>query len=67
VPATGGAKFINPDTYQIISAGRDRNYGPGGRYDANSTAERLPVDGANIEAVNAGKDNLSNFSQGTLE
>jgi general secretion pathway protein G len=67
VPSTGGAKFINPDTYQIISAGRDRNYGPGGRYDGTSTGERLPADGAGIEPVNAGKDNLSNFSQGTLE
>jgi general secretion pathway protein G len=37
VPVT----FINANTYQIISAGRDRMYGIGGMYDASSTGNRL--------------------------
>jgi general secretion pathway protein G len=34
--------FQNPNSFQIISAGRDRSYGLGGQYLANSTGERLP-------------------------
>lgn len=68
-PVNGtAAAFINDQSYQIISAGRDRQYGVGGRYARDSNAERLPDDapigtGDRIRE----RDNLSNFSQGALE
>jgi prepilin-type N-terminal cleavage/methylation domain-containing protein len=43
LPPTGGAPaFQNPTSFQIISAGRDRNYGIGGQYLPNSNGDKLP-------------------------
>ena len=43
-PAGGStASFKNPQSYQIISAGRDRLYGVGGQYDETNTTTRLPI------------------------
>jgi general secretion pathway protein G len=76
VPVT----FINANTYQIISAGRDRMYGLGGQYDASSSQGRLIFSAG--DSVKVGKssvvplttefrareaDNLSNFSGSTLD
>jgi prepilin-type N-terminal cleavage/methylation domain-containing protein len=68
-PTNGTASaYINDQSYQIISAGRDRQFGVGGRFTPDSNAERLPDDPP-IPAGERGRerDNLSNFSQGTLE
>jgi general secretion pathway protein G len=72
--------YINPNSYQIISAGRDREYGFGGRYNANSAGDRLPFDAADLGSnppriipANNPKirqretDNITNFSNGRLE
>lgn len=74
---TNAVTYINANTYQIISAGRDRLYGFGGRYDANSN-DRLPIDPNDVTdslivpANNAGirireQDNLANFASGRLD
>ena len=40
--------YQNPQTFQIISSGRDRQWGIGGQYISNSPSGRLPfVDQAN--------------------
>jgi general secretion pathway protein G len=46
-------RFINPNTYQIISAGKDGNFGPGGSWD--------PARGYGLGQ--AGSDDMANFSQ----
>lgn len=67
--ASGRPKYVNPESYQIISAGRDRNYGVGGQYDASGQGDRLPTDttGRNPTVVVRERDNVTNFSNGTLE
>lgn len=83
--ATGGLKpppipnsrWHKPDTYQIVSAGRDGVYGPGGWWVAEDVIEKLPYPA--IGTVQAGGpaqpstvrndsegDNLTNFAKGTL-
>jgi hypothetical protein len=48
-------KWINPGSCQIISAGRDGVFGPGGQWDAKAGS-----------TVQAGKDDQSNFSSHLL-
>jgi general secretion pathway protein G len=80
VPANGTAVYINPNSYQIISPGRDRLYGFGGRYNPSASGDRLPSDvgdpGTNPVRIEPASDplirrrevdNLSNFSNGSLE
>ena len=47
-PYKQGAKYVNPDTFQIISAGADFTYGPGGVWDPATVPE-------------PGKDDMANF------
>jgi general secretion pathway protein G len=66
--ASTRANFVNPTSYQIISAGGDSRYGPGGQFVASGTGERLPADAdATARQRQPERDNLSNFTQGTLE
>ncbi|WP_152053274.1 type II secretion system protein [Tautonia marina] len=62
--ATGDkpATFHQPQSYQIISAGRDRLFGTGGQYSSSGTGDRLPGDGRTRE-----RDNVTNISNGTLD
>lgn len=50
--------FHKPDTFQIISAGRDQLFGSGGRYDRNNPEAGL--------ANSADYDNITNVSGGTI-
>ena len=70
--------FLNAQSFQIISAGRDRSYGLGGIYLGGASTERLPVDASGAYAGSPGAsdlpaarllehDNLTNFSGGKLE
>lgn len=70
-----------PETYQMISAGRDFLYGIGGKYTPNSTDEPLPLPDAptagvpsSIQAQNLTQgdrlreqDNITSFSRGKLQ
>jgi prepilin-type N-terminal cleavage/methylation domain-containing protein len=65
------AVWHNPQSFQIISAGRDGMWGPGGSYNPSSN-DRLPVGFANDPANNAAirryeADNVANFAQGKLD
>lgn len=72
--STRAPSYINTESYQIISAGRDRLYGIGGKYIANGSGDRLPVDSFMSVAPGAvqtirirERDNIGNFSTGTFE
>ena len=70
VPAgTSPASYLNNQSFQILSAGRDRLYGYGGQYVPSSTGARLPIDpnGAGYTDRNAERDNVANFSNGQLD
>ncbi len=43
MPSSGYPKYINSESYQILSAGRDRIYGVGGQYIQNGAGDRLPI------------------------
>lgn len=62
--ATGDkpATFHQPQSYQIISAGRDRLFGTGGQYSSSGTGDRLPGNDRIRE-----RDNVTNISNGTLD
>ncbi len=81
LPNGGGQKiatFINPNTFQILSPGRDREYGVGGQYDPNAN-QRLPDDGWMFPGPNSTaatvdgslrireRDNLTNFWNSKLD
>lgn len=84
-PYTGNATFstrtpayLNPDSFQIISSGRDRIFGAGGTYLATGTGSRLPLAGQGGTYVTVPAsvpddirqreaDNITNISKGTLE
>ncbi len=57
-PYQAGALFANPNTFQIVSAGKDNTFGKGGAWQ--------PGGGGN-PADTAGNDNQSNFAKGILE
>ncbi len=76
------ATFLNPQTFQIISSGIDGQYGVGGQYSPDNTAESLGLDpnanfpnGVYFPYVNTQdsgirvreRDNVSNFHNGKLE
>ncbi len=52
-----GNPYVNPQTYQIISAGQDGDWG------ANSASKLFPSGGAYAPGD---RDNITNFSEGTL-
>jgi general secretion pathway protein G len=69
---------VNRDSFQIVSAGRDRLYGFGGRYDGQSSTDRLPLGPATAGSIqlytparngirDRERDNVANFSAGRLE
>jgi general secretion pathway protein G len=66
--AQGFANFINPNGFQIISAGSDGYYGPGGRYAGDTATDTLPLD-ADTNADTRGRehDNITNFARGRLQ
>jgi prepilin-type N-terminal cleavage/methylation domain-containing protein len=57
------ASYVNPNSFQIISAGGDGFFGPGGQW--SSSGDRLPVNGAPI-IRDTEVDNLSNFTSGRV-
>jgi general secretion pathway protein G len=70
--------YLNPQSYQIISAGRDGLYGWGGQFIANATESTLPLDldpsttpffPVTVDGTirNRERDNLTNFKNGSLE
>jgi hypothetical protein len=70
------AGYWKADTYQILCAGMDRRFGPGGQYAARS-GNALPFDSAlngsltglallPPNARDTERDNLSNFASGRL-
>jgi general secretion pathway protein G len=75
------AAFLNPQSYQIISAGVDRRFGVGGLYDPDSNTLKLPqpvtdtlapldtvdVTGNRLDRLAAERDNLTNFATGKLD
>ncbi len=84
LPSAGSqpAVYQRPTSFQIISAGGDRNYGFGGSYNKNSNASRLELEqpptgsafsGNPLYSPTSGgvrgreRDNLTNFATGTLE
>lgn len=76
VPPPGGdivsTAFVKPDSFQIISAGRDARYGPGGRYSSDDLGEKVPGDGSGANQIQTGQriseqDNLTNFATGPLQ
>ena len=71
-PTTGTslrtASFINQNSFQIISAGRDRNYGVGGQFLSSGTNGKLPVSAdSTVTNRQAENDNLTNFATQRLE
>jgi general secretion pathway protein G len=75
VPAQASqqATYYNPNSFQIISAGRDRLFGIGGQFEANATL-RLPLNdplfvypSGDTQIRGRENDNLSNLSNTKLE
>ena len=61
------AQFQKPSSFQILSAGGDGLYGPGGRYDAG-TGDNLPSDTVvTPDQRLSEKDNVSNFATSRLD
>jgi general secretion pathway protein G len=58
------ASFINQNSFQIISAGRDRDFGAGGQYLPSGTAGKLPAPPADRLTES---DNLTNFATQKLD
>lgn len=68
---TGGApvSWVNPQSFQLISAGVDRQWGYGGGYEANSN-EKLPIyPGESLLSTTRKRedDNLTNFTGGKIK
>lgn len=64
------AVYLNNQSFQILSAGRDRLYGFGGQYSTSTLGDRLPYDSTNMVGYTdrlAEKDNVTNFSGGRLD
>lgn len=65
--------WANPQTFQIISAGRDGLWGLGGPYDGGSTGNRLPIytstnDLSSYQVIRVReRDNIANFAGGRLD
>jgi len=53
----GGTEFINKDSYQIISAGQDGDWGP------DNANKQFP---SGVNYGDGDNDNITNFSEGTL-
>lgn len=76
-PGNGNITYVNPNGFQILSAGGDGYYGPGGQYSGESgTAAKLPLNDALFPPSGPGtpsdlrareRDNITNFARGRLE
>ncbi len=72
-PTPQSTTWVNPQTFQIISAGRDGFWGLGGPYDGSSSGARLPLYTATNDAATYGvlrtreRDNITNFAGGKLD
>jgi hypothetical protein len=69
LPNNGFASFVNPNSFQIITAGGDGYFGPGGTYAGEIAGEKLPADppDSTVDLRSRERDNISNFSRGRLE
>lgn len=79
VPAGGPPTYQNAQTYQIISAGRDRLYGVGGQYSPTNNLGKLPLDPSELSGTPPAvvtsdpairqreQDNLTNFASTRLD
>ena len=65
VPNNGAATFQKPQSFQIISAGRDRQYGGGGQFTEATNGTRLPEYAGDNRIPE--RDNISSFANGRLE
>ena len=65
VPGNGAATFQKPQSYQIISAGRDRHYGGGGQFTEGTNGTRLPEYPPDTRVPE--RDNITSFANGRLE
>ena len=65
VPTNGAATFHKPQSYQIISAGRDRQYGGGGQFTQQTNNTRLPEYPPDNRIPE--RDNITSFANGRLE
>ncbi len=69
-PISNTPNWMNPQSFQIISAGRDGIWGPGGGLEANAS-EKLPTypaDPAGFGVLRQNeRDNITNFTQGKIE
>ena len=65
---TTAPQYSNPQTYQIISAGRDQAYGVGGRFDRNNTSTPFPeaTPALSQSRLETEGDNIVNFANGPL-
>lgn len=71
------ATWANAGIYQILSAGQDRRFGPGGWWDAKANDTKVPfarmanqsITGTTLgaDARQVEKDNLANFAAGPLD
>jgi prepilin-type N-terminal cleavage/methylation domain-containing protein len=80
-PGLQNVSWVNPQSFQLFSSGRDGQWGIGGIYSPNTTGSRLPITandgpptGANVlpkgEALSLRtreRDNITNFSGGKLD
>ncbi|GIW86624.1 MAG: hypothetical protein KatS3mg108_0948 [Isosphaeraceae bacterium] len=78
VPGVGMVSYMNPNGFQIVSAGGDGYYGPGGQYGGESgSGDKLPLH-AQYPPMSMGaespadlrareRDNLTNFTRGRID
>jgi general secretion pathway protein G len=59
-------KYLNPDSFQIISAGKNHRFGPGGGPWSPAIASQMYPDGLMITPGGKGRDDQSNFSDTLL-
>jgi general secretion pathway protein G len=67
--ANSTPRYLNPNTFQIISAGQDNQFGPGGTPSAQTgfqPAQANPWTPANPNPLGPGFDDQSNFSSSPL-
>ncbi len=59
------ASFVNKTSFQLFSPGRDRLYGTGGQFSSRSDLDSLP--GQPSDPRDRELDNITNFTQGTIQ
>lgn len=71
------ASWANPNSYQIIASGADRQFGPGGWWDSGAKDTRVPFARLALQVLtgtllggdarNVERDNVANFANGRLD